>query len=72
MKDRDGRTLLSYTAMNGYIAVIIQLLAHDADIEAKSNWSQMLLSYATENGHMAIITQLLAHSVDIEVKSNWS
>ena len=64
-----GRTPLSYAAQGGHEAIVQQLLARGADIEAKDRFGQTPLSFAAQGGHEAVVQQLLAQGADIEAKA---
>jgi ankyrin repeat protein len=69
-KSNTARTPLSYTAEEGYEAVIKLLLENHIDMDSKFNIGRTPLSYAAENGHEAIVKLLLENPVDIDSKSN--
>ncbi|KAK3937769.1 ankyrin repeat protein [Diplogelasinospora grovesii] len=52
----------------GHEAVVQQLLAKGADIDAKDNDSRTPLLYAAQSGHEAVVQRLLAKGADVNVK----
>jgi ankyrin repeat protein len=59
-KDGDGRTPLSWAAVNGHEAVIKLLLeTSKVDVESKdTEYGRTPLSWAAENGHEAVVKLL--------------
>ncbi|XP_054714582.1 ankyrin repeat, SAM and basic leucine zipper domain-containing protein 1-like [Uloborus diversus] len=64
--DEFGQTLLMIAAQQGQIAIVNELLAHGADVNAEDadNWSA--LTNAAKFGFKEIVVKLLDHGADIE------
>ena len=67
--DRHGRTPLHYAADRGHAAVVEQLLAARAAVDAKDkHGGETPLHRAASEGRVAVVEQLLAVGANVEAK----
>jgi ankyrin len=72
-KDTDGDTPLHETCFYGHVQVVVELLEHGADTEAKTisgrteGWTP--LHEASRWGYSLVVKELVDHGADIETKS---
>ncbi|KAH7014390.1 uncharacterized protein B0I36DRAFT_378122 [Microdochium trichocladiopsis] len=62
--DRDGRTLLSWTAWWGLVDAVRLLLDRGAAVDAKDHMSRTPLHWAAEKGRANVITLLVQHGAE--------
>ena len=62
-----GQTALMWAAAEGHAAVIEALVAHGADVHARSNGGFTALLFAAREGCIACIDALLDHGADINL-----
>lgn len=65
VRDRDGRTALSWAAEMGYRDVAQVLLEFRSEVDARDNLGRTPLIYAAMKGHAGLVELLLAHDADV-------
>ncbi|KAJ9658996.1 hypothetical protein H2198_003425 [Neophaeococcomyces mojaviensis] len=68
-RDSQGQRPLGYAASQGHEELVRLLLAHKADINAKSEDGWTALHEAALRGHEAVVRLLLAHKADVNAKA---
>jgi len=69
LKDKRGRTPLSWAAGNGHEDVVELLLENEADADSKDTWyGQTPLSWAAGDGHEAVVKLLLENKANADSK----
>jgi hypothetical protein len=58
-------------ARKGDLAVVKELLAKGADVNAKTQYGATGLSYACDRGHLEIVKVLIEHGADVNVKDTF-
>jgi ankyrin repeat protein len=69
--DNNGWTTLHKVCWNGNMQVVIELLDHGADIEAKDNDGDTPLHWAVIKGHLPVVKALLAVGADCRAINNY-
>jgi hypothetical protein len=72
LRDKDGRTALTYAVMGGHKTVVKILLNNGANLESKDKNGQTPLSWAAENGYEARVKLLLNKGADLESKDKYN
>ena len=65
---RGGLTPLHFAVLGGHAAVVEQLLAAGAAVDAKDRMGETPLNFAAEEGHAAVAKQLLAAGAGVDAK----
>jgi ankyrin repeat protein len=69
-KHYDDMTPLHWASLYGHVQVVIELLGHGADIEAKQNGGWTPLHLACYNDHVTVVNELRSRGANIEAKNN--
>jgi cytohesin len=69
--DERDMTPLHWAAISGHKDVAELLLAHGADVSARSSFSDAPLDEAVRGGHKEVVELLLAHGADINAKDGF-
>jgi ankyrin repeat protein len=69
VRDRNGRSLVSHAAGNGYLGALRFLLSqNEQDVNSQDEAGRTAFSWATENGHYAVVRLLLENGADMGIK----
>jgi hypothetical protein len=72
LRDKYGRTALTYAVMGGHKTVVKILLNNGANLESKDKNGRTPLSRAAENGYEAMVKLLLNKGADLESKAKYN